>query len=506
MVSLCIRSQARSVRSNRRRALGFCAHGLFGKPLRTFPDHALESAWECGWSWKAGCPCRCQQGVWRSRCCRSCLRLVPAARFRRHELHRRSRRCRPALSQQLSRRDPRVHAHLSEQSCRGAGGRDGRAGSADRRRQDALRQLPALFGEGRRRQLSRGWRARGRLCRRPARPDHRESRRALRRRHICAIPGARENGHVRARAPPDHFPASGRSAFCTSATNKAGRSARFPGGTMPWEPKRLLLRCNSCEGPPQLALQGGNEIYPKRNQLRPTLFAKGRTETMGIFMRRLLIGAAVLSQLSRLRPQQPTCRRRSYTKAPAMTAPQAIYNWTGFYIGGHLGGAFAGGNSLEGANGRFLGGVQGGFDYQFAPNWVMGLEAQYSWLNRNTTGATFPGGVVVTGSNNQLGSVTGRHRLHLGTRPGLRQGRLRLARQQCDRGERCRRTGGLCHHGQQQGRLHRRRRARIHVRAELVGQGRVPVLQFRQYDFHRRPSGRSSEPGSKMTNTPSRLA
>ena len=37
---------------------------------------------------------------------------------------------------------------------------------------------------------------------------------------------------------------------------------------------------------------------------------------------------------------------RTYTKAPPYTAPAVIYNWTGFYIGGHLGGAFAGDNSL----------------------------------------------------------------------------------------------------------------------------------------------------------------
>ena len=33
---------------------------------------------------------------------------------------------------------------------------------------------------------------------------------------------------------------------------------------------------------------------------------------------------------------------RTYTKAPVYTAPAQIYNWTGFYIGGHVGGAFAG--------------------------------------------------------------------------------------------------------------------------------------------------------------------
>jgi outer membrane immunogenic protein len=99
---------------------------------------------------------------------------------------------------------------------------------------------------------------------------------------------------------------------------------------------------------------------------------------------------------------------RTYTKAPAYTAPQAVYDWTGFYIGGHIGGAFAGNNSLEGSGGRFLGGVQGGADYQFATNWVIGAEAQYSWLSNNNNGAVFPGSTLVTTNNNQLGSVTGR--------------------------------------------------------------------------------------------------
>src|ERR1700687_2344596 len=78
---------------------------------------------------------------------------------------------------------------------------------------------------------------------------------------------------------------------------------------------------------------------------------------------------------------------RTYTKAPVYTAPQAVYNWTGFYIGGHLGGAFAGSNSLEGSGGASMGGVEGGVDYQFATNWVVGAEAQYSWLaNSNNNG------------------------------------------------------------------------------------------------------------------------
>ncbi len=101
---------------------------------------------------------------------------------------------------------------------------------------------------------------------------------------------------------------------------------------------------------------------------------------------------------------------RTYTKAPVYKAPEAIYNWTGFYIGGHIGGAFPGSSSLENSDARFLGGVQGGFDYQFAgSNWVIGAEAQYSWLTGNSgSGVVFPGGTIASANTDQLGSVTGR--------------------------------------------------------------------------------------------------
>ncbi len=124
-------------------------------------------------------------------------------------------------------------------------------------------------------------------------------------------------------------------------------------------------------------------------------------------MKKLLLGAGAL-----LLAASPSfgadLRARPYTKAP-MTPPQAIYNWTGFYIGGHIGGAFSGDNALFGNNdGRFLGGVQGGYDYQFAQNWVLGIEAQYSWLSSTNSNALFPGGTLVTSNDRGLGSVTGR--------------------------------------------------------------------------------------------------
>src|SRR5581483_9383837 len=104
--------------------------------------------------------------------------------------------------------------------------------------------------------------------------------------------------------------------------------------------------------------------------------------------------------------------RMPYTKAPAYMAP--LYNWTGFYIGGHFGGVFSSNTNFGGlatgnnGNGRFLGGLQGGADYQFAQNWVVGAEGQYSWLAGRNGSILFPGGTIYTNDQRALGSVTGR--------------------------------------------------------------------------------------------------
>src|ERR1700693_2603904 len=104
-------------------------------------------------------------------------------------------------------------------------------------------------------------------------------------------------------------------------------------------------------------------------------------------MKKFLLGTVALVALGATVPALAAdlgARAPYPTKAPAYAAP--IYNWTGFYIGGHIGGALHGNNNFNGlapghsGNGRFLGGLQGGADYQFAPNWVIGAEAEYSWL------------------------------------------------------------------------------------------------------------------------------
>lgn len=91
---------------------------------------------------------------------------------------------------------------------------------------------------------------------------------------------------------------------------------------------------------------------------------------------------------------------RVYTKAPP-PPPAPIYNWTGFYIGAHIGGAFGSDNTIFGNSNdaRFLGGGQIGADYQFAPNWVAGIEGQYSAVANSNNGLFRERG---------LASVTGR--------------------------------------------------------------------------------------------------
>ncbi|WP_398467001.1 outer membrane protein [Tardiphaga sp.] len=118
-------------------------------------------------------------------------------------------------------------------------------------------------------------------------------------------------------------------------------------------------------------------------------------------MKKYLLSTAAVAMVALAAPASAAdLAARPYTKAPAYAAPAApIYNWTGFYIGGHIGGGFPGEDNvvLGNRDGTFLGGVQGGWDTQFAPNWVFGLEANYSFKD---TSSSF--------DNRGLGSVTGR--------------------------------------------------------------------------------------------------
>lgn len=130
-------------------------------------------------------------------------------------------------------------------------------------------------------------------------------------------------------------------------------------------------------------------------------------------MKRTLLAAAAAAALAAAVPATAADlgARYNYNKAPAYAAP--IWTWTGFYVGAHVGGAFGGtsdfgGLALTDYDARFLGGVQGGVDWQFSGNWVVGAEGQYSFSSRNYSTAIFPGGYAYNSGQDGLASVTAR--------------------------------------------------------------------------------------------------
>lgn len=98
----------------------------------------------------------------------------------------------------------------------------------------------------------------------------------------------------------------------------------------------------------------------------------------------------------------------------AQPAPiMAAYNWSGFYVGGHLGYAFGredvrdvltGLSSATDPEG-FLGGAQIGFNWQTGA-FVFGVEADWSWTNAD--GSTAIPGAILNTEHNWYGTATAR--------------------------------------------------------------------------------------------------
>jgi outer membrane immunogenic protein len=81
---------------------------------------------------------------------------------------------------------------------------------------------------------------------------------------------------------------------------------------------------------------------------------------------------------------------------PAKAAPPAAYNWTGCYIGGNVGGAWADkdfSTDLSGATfghgpqsmSHLAGGAQAGCDYQYGM-WVFGAQGMFDWTDMHGSG------------------------------------------------------------------------------------------------------------------------
>jgi outer membrane immunogenic protein len=99
-------------------------------------------------------------------------------------------------------------------------------------------------------------------------------------------------------------------------------------------------------------------------------------------------------------------------------AAPAFTNWTGFYIGGHLGGAWSDadwadvsltGERVGNSDSGFIGGGQVGYNQQFG-NIVLGVEATLSGttLSSDSRSVFVPASVTYSTDVNTIATVTGR--------------------------------------------------------------------------------------------------
>ncbi|HJY90111.1 MAG TPA: outer membrane beta-barrel protein [Candidatus Acidoferrum sp.] len=95
---------------------------------------------------------------------------------------------------------------------------------------------------------------------------------------------------------------------------------------------------------------------------------------------------------------------------PPPPLPVPIFSWTGFYVGGNIGGAWAKNEWTDSLfltnfnnvnNGVFIGGGQLGGNYQIG-SFVIGGEWDFDWAgNNNGTGVITPAGNILVSSNNR---------------------------------------------------------------------------------------------------------
>jgi outer membrane immunogenic protein len=91
--------------------------------------------------------------------------------------------------------------------------------------------------------------------------------------------------------------------------------------------------------------------------------------------------------------------------APVASAPAAIYTWTGFYIGGHVGAGLgrsswsdplSGGSNIFAGGAGFLGGGQIGANYQWNRVLVLGVEGDFNWAGVKGSGNDSLGDAIAT--------------------------------------------------------------------------------------------------------------
>ena len=187
--------------------------------------------------------------------------------------------------------------------------------------------------------------------------------------------------------------------------------------------------------------------------------------------------------------------------AADLRAPPVVYlppppTWQGWYVGGNVGvGWFdpdvsvnfapfgvplnAGFNTSTEA--EVVGGVHGGYNWQFAPQWVAGVEGDidFTSMRASATAASFNTSITASADVNWLASVRGRVG-YLWTPGLLLYGTAGAAWADIDYQANLQSPGFIAgvqpHH--HQGRFRGWRRGRVHVVAPVVGARRVFVLRL----------------------------
>jgi outer membrane immunogenic protein len=132
---------------------------------------------------------------------------------------------------------------------------------------------------------------------------------------------------------------------------------------------------------------------------------------MGPNMKKISALLAAVSLVALSQAASAADMSRPVYKAPPPAAP--VWSWTGLYIGGHLGGAWGTDDFSTTAFGTpgidtsgFIGGGQIGYNWQFHPNWVVGVEGDIAWSGADGSATT--GVLTVTSDHNWYATLAGR--------------------------------------------------------------------------------------------------
>ena len=135
------------------------------------------------------------------------------------------------------------------------------------------------------------------------------------------------------------------------------------------------------------------------------------------------IAHAFIPALAAISLAAPACAAdlpaREY-RPPPVAAPVPVYDWSGFYIGGNIGGAWDSSTSTNraldgtfvssgsGNNSGVIGGGQIGYNFMASPNFLLGLEADIEATSLKGSVASIDGSNIHSSKLDDFGTARGR--------------------------------------------------------------------------------------------------